>query len=64
MCLGLVGINTGMDGLHCLFKGFWETVMVTHGRMCELDFSNLAGIGDDRVMLASYDCHSCVGWRD
>lgn len=39
----------------CIF----ETVMVTHGRMCELDFSNLAGIGDDGVMLVSYNIYGC-----
>lgn len=41
-----------MDGLHRLFSS----------RACELDFSNLAGIDDDRVMLTSYDC--CVGARE
>lgn len=29
---------------------------LTRGGMCELDFSNLAGIADDNLMLSSYDC--------
>jgi len=29
---------------------------VTRGGMCELDFSVHAGLGDDKVMLSSYDC--------
>lgn len=29
------------------------SVMVTRGRVCELDSPNLAGIGDGRVTLAS-----------
>lgn len=27
------------------------SVMVTRGKVCELDSPNVAGIGDDRVML-------------
>jgi hypothetical protein len=29
--------------------------MLTRGTVCELDFSNLAGIDDDSLMLASYN---------
>lgn len=41
--------------VHCLY---WVSIIevVTRGGFSELDFSNLAGIGDNTVTLASYDC--------
>lgn len=37
-------------------KGIESNDIVTRGGICEQDFSNLAGIGEDMVMLSSYDC--------
>ena len=53
---GMLGIKNKTDGALCLFIQCWTRSAHDTWRMCELDFSKLAGTGDDNVMLSSYDC--------
>jgi hypothetical protein len=45
---------------YTVFSVFSASLILTRGTVCELDFSIVAGIDDDSLMLASHDYCTCT----